>query len=129
MGYLVIDAEGYYGDYATVYAAAKALNDLPRKYARSRNTRVVSDGGFPRAPGAKIHRQDAGQYRECLIYVLHRGDEYVDISGSSLTRNIRNAWTFASRAGAERQLHDGPWGHGIDPGLLDIDAISAMLAI
>jgi len=65
MGYLVIDAEGHYGDYATVYAAAPTLTDLPRKYLsrRAMSIRIVSDGGYPKEPGSVIHSQFAGHYR------------------------------------------------------------------
>ena len=127
MGYLVIDAEGYYGDYATVYVAVASLGDIPRKYARSQSTRVVSDGDWAHQVGQKIHRQDAGGYRTALVYVMRVGDQYVHISGHHLTKEARKAWTFASRDHAERHLRDLAWTDEVDPGRIEIDAVSALL--
>jgi hypothetical protein len=64
MGVLVIDAEGYYGDFAMVYAAADSREQLPGKWRKpGRNYRIVEDGGYPREVGTKIHRQFAPSYK------------------------------------------------------------------
>ncbi len=129
MGYLVIDAEGYYGDYATVYAAADDLAGIPRKYVRSRSTRVVSDGGYACDVGDRIHRADASHYHEVISYVLRVGDRYVHISDLHLTASPRDALTFGTRAAAEAALRDRLWTEEVDPGLIEIDGISAILTI
>lgn len=64
MGIMVIDAEGYYGDYATVYAVAPTKDLLPKKWQNTgKQYRIVGDGGFPRDIGSTIHRAFAVHYR------------------------------------------------------------------
>ena len=63
--YIIIDAEGYYGDYATVYSSHATLKEARRKLGRRHDRRIVTDGGWnaTHQPGNLIHRQFAPQYR------------------------------------------------------------------
>lgn len=73
MGIMIIDAEGWYGDYATVYATASTKSQLPKKWQTpGKQYRIVNDGGFPRDVGTRIHRQFAGHYRTTRADVEHQ---------------------------------------------------------
>jgi hypothetical protein len=61
--YIVMDAPGFYGDYATVWSRH---DDLPSAiHAGGLGSIVSDDGGYAEThqPGSKIHGKDAARYR------------------------------------------------------------------
>ena len=64
--YIVMDAPGYYGTYATVYSRHAILQQAIRTAKRlGKSVMVSTDGGWSAThqPGSQIHRQFAGSYR------------------------------------------------------------------
>ena len=58
MTYIIIDAEGYYGNYAVVYSSHPTLDEARQKLGRRRDRRVVLDA---HQKGDLIHRQFASR--------------------------------------------------------------------
>lgn len=65
--YILMDAPGYYGDYAQVYASYATLDDARAALRRRKDRKSIvirSDGGYPQThqPGSLIHRQALAGY-------------------------------------------------------------------
>ena len=64
--YIVIDAPGCYGDWATIYSSHTTLKAALKAAGGDARLMVASDGGFPHQKGRRIHRDFAGRYVRLL---------------------------------------------------------------
>jgi hypothetical protein len=64
--YIVMDAEGHYGNYCQIYSSHDRLEDALRRRGRKQHLKVCDDGGWnaTHQRGSMIHRQFARGYRQ-----------------------------------------------------------------
>lgn len=68
MAYIIMTAQGCYGEYATVYSRHDTLEDAVKEWRRNRRRMISTDGGYAEThqPGCQIHREFASRYENLL---------------------------------------------------------------